>query len=89
MLIFGSTQNRLGMTHASFNSSWRSSMRHMEWATGARPIGPAERFMREDYTTVTVCGTSSESPLWNKQESGSGVEIHQGINRNDVQNGTG
>ena len=30
--------------------------------------------MREDYTTVTVCSTSSESPLWNKQESVSGVE---------------
>ena len=30
--------------------------------------------MREDYTTDTVCGTSSESPLWNKQESVSGVE---------------
>ena len=30
--------------------------------------------MREDYTTVTVCSTSSESPLRNKQESVSGVE---------------
>ena len=30
--------------------------------------------MREDYTTDTVCSTSSESPLWNKQESVSGVE---------------
>ena len=30
--------------------------------------------MREDYTTDTVCGTYSESPLWNKQESVSGVE---------------
>ena len=30
--------------------------------------------MREDYTTDTVCGTSSESPLRSTQESGSGVE---------------
>ena len=46
----------------------------MEWATGAWPTGPAERFMREDYTTDTVCGTSSEPPLRYTQESGSGVE---------------
>ena len=30
--------------------------------------------MREDYTTVTACGTSSESPLRSMQESVSGVE---------------
>ena len=30
--------------------------------------------MREDYTTDTVCGTSSESPLRYTQESGSDVE---------------
>ena len=30
--------------------------------------------MREDYTTVTVCGTSSESPLRYTQESVSGIE---------------
>ena len=46
----------------------------MEWAKGAWSIGQAGRIMREDYTTVTVCSTSSESPLWNKQESVSGVE---------------
>ena len=46
----------------------------MEWATGAWPTGPAERFMREDYTTDTVCGTSSEPPLRYMQESVSGVE---------------
>ena len=89
MLVFGGTQNCLGMAHTSFISSWRSSMRHMERTKDAWPINHAGKFMREDYTTDTVCGTSSESPLWNKQESGSGVEIHQGINRNDVQNGTG
>ena len=49
----------------------------MEWAKGAWPIGHAGRFMREDYTTDTVCGTSSESPLWNKQESVSGVESNR------------
>ena len=74
MLVFGGTQNCLGMAHASFNSSWRSSMRHIEWTKGAWPIGHAGRFMREDYTTDTVCGTSSESPLRSTQESGSGVE---------------
>ena len=46
----------------------------MEWANGAWPIGPAGRFMREDYTTDTVCGTSSESPLRSTQESVNGVE---------------
>ena len=46
----------------------------MEWATGAWAIGPAERFMREDYTIDTVCGTSSEPPLRSTQESVSGVE---------------
>ena len=30
--------------------------------------------MREDYTTNTACGTSSESPLRSMQESASGVE---------------
>ena len=74
MLIFGSTQNCLGMTHTSFNSSWQSSMRQMERTKDAWPIGHAGRFMREDYTTVTVCGTSSESPLRSTQESASGVE---------------
>ena len=74
MLAFGSTQNRFGMAHASFNSSWRPFMRHMEWAKGAWSIGQAGRFMREDYTTDTVCGTSSESPLRSTQESVSGIE---------------
>ena len=74
MLVFGGTQNRLGMAHASFISSWRSSMRHMEWAKGAWPIDHVGRIMREDYTTDTVCGTSSEPPLRYTQESGSGVE---------------
>ena len=46
----------------------------MEWANGAWPIGHAGRFMREDYTTDTVCGTSSESPLRSTQESASDVE---------------
>ena len=46
----------------------------MEWATGAWPIGHAERFMREDYTTDAVCGTSSESPLRITQKSASDVE---------------
>ena len=46
----------------------------MEWATGAWPIGPAERFMREDNTTDTVCGMSSESPLRSTQESVSDIE---------------
>ena len=46
----------------------------MEWASGPWPIGHAGRFMREDYTTDTVCGTSSEPPLRSTQESGSGVE---------------
>ena len=49
-------------------------MRHMEWAKGAWSIGQAGRFMREDYTTDTACGTSSESPLRSTQKSGSGVE---------------
>ena len=74
MLAFGSTQNRLGMAHASFNSSWRPFMRHMEWAKGAWPIDHVGRIMREDYTTDTVCGTSSEPPLRYTQESGSGIE---------------
>ena len=46
----------------------------MEWAKSARPIGAAERFMREDYTTNTACGTSSESPLRSMQESVNDVE---------------
>ena len=46
----------------------------MEWAKDAWPIGHAGRVMREDYTTDTVCGTSSESPLRSTQESVSGVE---------------
>ena len=49
----------------------------MEWATGAWPTGPAERFMREDYTTDAVCGTSSESPLRITQESASDVESNR------------
>ena len=77
MLAFGSTQNRLGMAHASFNSSWRPFMPHMEWAKGAWPIGQAGRFMREDYTTVTVCGTSSEPPLRSMHESVSSVESNR------------
>ena len=46
----------------------------MEWASGPWPIGHAGRFMREDNTTDTVCGTSSEPPLRYTQESVSGVE---------------
>ena len=46
----------------------------MEWASGPRPIGHAGRLMRKDYTTDTVCGTSSEPPLRYTQESVSGVE---------------
>lgn len=49
-------------------------MQHIEWAKGAWPIDHVGRIMREDYTTDTVCGTSSESPLRSTQESASGVE---------------
>ena len=49
-------------------------MQHIEWAKGAWPIDHVGRIMREDYTTDTVCGTSSESPLRSTQESVNGVE---------------
>ena len=49
----------------------------MEWAKGAWSIGNAGRFMSEDYTTDTVCGTSSEPPLRSTQESVSSVESNR------------
>ena len=49
----------------------------MEWTKDVWPIGHAGRFMREDYTTVTVCGTSSEPPLRYTQESVSSVESNR------------
>ena len=49
----------------------------MEWAKGAWSIGNAGRFMSEDYTTDTVCGTSSEPPLRSMHESVSSVESNR------------